>query len=311
MAEKKQIPGKQFSYICEINEKGQRLDALLTDKLEITRSQVKILVDTGQVLVNDEQVKAGYRIKGNESILVTFPRKTEIKLEPENIALDIIYEDQDLMVIHKPADMVVHPGIDSTNGTLVNALLYYSPSLSRVGGALRPGIVHRLDKDTTGLMVVAKNDPTHLFLTKQMLARTTKRHYSALVYGKVEEDQGTISAPIGRNPKERTKMTVVSQGRKAITHYTVKERIGRRFTLVECRLETGRTHQIRVHLESINHPVVGDPVYGNWQQIFECKRQMLHADFLAFEHPHQGWLEFSISLPEDFQQAIKTAKEVS
>lgn len=302
---------EKHEFFCIPDDQEQRLDAYLANKLEITRSQIKLLIDAGNVLVDGQTTKAGYRIRGTESITVIVPKTEEIYLEPEDLPLEIVYEDKLLMVINKPAGMVVYPGVDNPSGTLVNALLHYTKELSTLGGKERPGIVHRLDKDTSGLILIAKNDQTHQFLAEQLQKRTAKRHYLALVHGSLKEEVGIITAPIGRNPRERMKMAVVPEGRKAITHYQVRERIGNKFSLVECRLETGRTHQIRVHLASINHPIVGDLVYGKRQTALKCERQLLHAYYLGFEHPQTGWIDLEIGLPDDFKNVLLEIKEIS
>jgi 23S rRNA pseudouridine1911/1915/1917 synthase len=243
---------------------------------------------------------------------VTIPDPVELNIEPENIPLDIVYEDDDVLVINKPRGMVVHPAVGNMNGTLVNAIMYHcGDRLSSINGVIRPGIVHRIDKDTSGLLMVAKSDKAHLSLSKQLYEHTITRKYTALVQDNIKQDEGTIDLPIGRDPKNRLKKTVNGIGAKdAVTHFTVRERYGE-YTLVECRLETGRTHQIRVHMAYIKHPLVGDPLYGSKKQVFDVNGQLLHAGVLGFVHPETGeYMEFTSELPEEFSQVIdKLRKE--
>ncbi|MGB4140698.1 MAG: RluA family pseudouridine synthase [Limnochordia bacterium] len=300
---------ERWEFTCGEGDAGVRLDLYLAERIGRTRSQVKRLIDTGLVTVNGEAVKAGYALRMSDRVLAVIPPPDPIELEPEHIELEIVYEDEDVAVINKPAGLVVHPGAGNTRSTLVNALLYHCPDLSGIGGKLRPGIVHRLDKDTSGLLVIAKNDWAHQQLSAQIKARAVKRHYLALVHGRVKDASGVIDKPIGRHPHDRKKMAVRDQGRQAVTEYSVKEYCGDRYTLVECRLHTGRTHQIRVHLAAVNHPVVGDPVYGRKHGNLGSKRQLLHACYLAFNHPRRGWMDFHIDLPADFQEALARARK--
>lgn len=288
---------------------GLRLDAYLTSILDQTRSQIRNLIDSNHVFVDKKVVKAGYKLKAGEVVSVTIFKPDELVLKAKNIDIDFIYRDNELAVINKPAGLVVHPGAGNMDNTLVHALLYHCQELSSIGGEARPGIVHRLDKDTTGLMVIAKNDQIHQHLAAQIKAHKVQRHYVTLAHGKFKEFHGEINAPIGRNPKDRKCMAIVATGRSAVTKFVVKENLGRRYSLVECRLETGRTHQIRVHMAAINHPVVGDPIYGLQHHNLGCKRQMLHSFFLGFSHPKLGWMEFQADPPQDFLDAVERARK--
>jgi len=305
----KSQPPELLQFVCNENDVGQRLDQFLAERVQQSRSQIKRLIDDQMVVVNGKSVKAGYRLKLTDEIMVTIPAPTPIELEPEALDIEIIYQDADLAVINKPAGLVVHPGAGNWQHTLVNALLYHCPDLSGIGGKLRPGIVHRLDKDTSGVMVIAKNDAAHQYLAQQIKARKVKRHYLALVHGTITAEQGRIEASIGRHPVERKKMAIREDGREAITQFFVRERIGKAYSLVECHLLTGRTHQIRVHMAGINHPIVGDPVYGRKHGNLGAARQMLHAFYLGFVHPSQQWMEFQVDLPADFQETLMLARQ--
>jgi 23S rRNA pseudouridine1911/1915/1917 synthase len=299
---------------------GERLDRFLADQLtELTRSQVKRLIDDGQVSVAGTVVKAGLKLRGGEAVQVVLPDPEPVEALPEAIPLVVLYEDPHLIVIDKPAHMVVHPAPGHRGGTLVNALLHHCQDLSGIGGALRPGIVHRLDKDTSGVMVSTKDDATHQLLGRQFKAHTICRRYRALVHGLVQNQQGTIDRAIGRHPSQRLKMSgSARRGRRAVTHWEVLRRYDRdRLTLLELTLETGRTHQIRVHLAEMNLPVVGDPLYGSERQgrgltdpvlrrlVGQLHRQFLHACRLGFVHPHNGQsLEFASPLPPELQGII-------
>ncbi len=285
----------------------ERLDVWVAQQIDLSRSQVKQLIDEGFVVVNGEGVKAGYRLRAGDEVQVTVPPPQEIAVKPENIPLEIIYQDSHLAIVNKPKGLVVHPAAGNWEGTLVNALLYHLDDLAGIGGELRPGIVHRLDKDTSGLMIVAKHDEAHRYLASQLKQRRIRRHYLALVHGQVKQEQGTIDAPIGRHPKDRKRMAVVEGGRAAVTHFTVLERFPRH-TLLECRLETGRTHQIRVHLSAIHHPIVGDPVYGRRGDQLGAASQMLHAYYLGFHHLDGKWMEFTKEPPKEFQAAVEKAR---
>ena len=286
-----------------ITDQTGRIDKVLTTlEPEITRSQLKNLINDGHVTVNGQAVKPKYKVQAGDKISLVKPEPQSLELTPENIPLDIVYEDDDVIVVNKPQGMVVHPAPGHPDHTLVNALLYHSP-LSTINGTFRPGIVHRIDKDTSGLLMVAKNDLAHQSLAEQLRNKTNKREYLALVYGQIKEDEGTIDAPLGRNPQDRKKQAVVKGGRHAVTHFKVLKRYDN-FTLVKCILETGRTHQIRVHMKYIGHPLVGDPLYGP-RKVIGKDGQFLHAALLGFKHPRTGKeLVFEAPLPENFQKML-------
>lgn len=286
-----------------ITDQTGRIDKVLTSlEPEITRSQLKNLINDGHVTVNGQAVKPKYKVQAGDKISLVKSEPQSLELTPENIPLDIVYEDDDVIVVNKPQGMVVHPAPGHPNHTLVNALLYHSP-LSTINGTFRPGIVHRIDKDTSGLLMVAKNDLAHQSLAEQLRNKTNKREYLALVYGQIKEDEGTIDAPLGRNPQDRKKQAVVKGGRHAVTHFKVMKRYDN-FTLVKCILETGRTHQIRVHMKYIGHPLVGDPLYGP-RKVIGKDGQFLHAALLGFKHPRTGKeLVFEAPLPENFQKML-------
>ncbi len=285
-------------------EEAVRPDVFLAEKLGKTRSAVKKLIDEGLVTVGGVPVKAGRTLKAGEEISVILPAAKKLDLEPENIPIGIVYQDADIAVINKPQGLTVHAGNGNESHTLVNALLYHLDSLSGINGVVRPGIVHRIDKDTSGLLVVAKNDAAHLSLAGQIQSKTCARIYLALLEGNVKEDSGTIATNIGRSDKNRTMMAVVERGRRAVTHYEVLERFGN-YTLVRFRLETGRTHQIRVHAKYIGHPVVGDPVYGYKNQKFKLNGQLLHAETLSLDHPVTGErMTFHAPLPDYFENVL-------
>ena len=285
-------------------EEAVRPDVFLAEKLGKTRSAVKKLIDDGFVTVGGVPVKAGRTLKAGEEISVILPAAKKLDLEPEDIPIDIVYQDSDIAVIDKPQGLTVHAGNGNESHTLVNALLYRLDSLSGINGVVRPGIVHRIDKDTSGLLVVAKNDAAHLSLAGQIQNKTCARIYLALLEGNVEDDSGTIATNIGRSDKNRTMMAVVERGRRAVTHYEVLERFGN-YTLVRFRLETGRTHQIRVHAKYIGHPVVGDPVYGYKNQKFRLNGQLLHAETLSLDHPVTGErMTFHAPLPDYFENVL-------
>ena len=286
-----------------ITDQTGRIDKVLTIlEPEITRSQLKNLINDGHVTVNGQAVKPKYKVQAGDKISLVKPEPQSLELTPENIPLDIVYEDDDVIVVNKPQGMVVHPAPGHPDHTLVNALLYHSP-LSTINGTFRPGIVHRIDKDTSGLLMVAKNDLAHQSLAEQLRNKTNKREYLALVYGQIKEDEGTIDAPLGRNPQDRKKQAVVKGGRHAVTHFKVIKRYDN-FTLVKCILETGRTHQIRVHMKYIGHPLVGDPLYGP-RKVIGKNGQFLHAALLGFKHPRTGKeMVFEAPLPENFQKML-------
>lgn len=288
-----------------IADKSERLDVFLSEKLDKTRSAVKKLVDDGEITVNGNKVKAGRTLKIGEEISVNIPDPVKLDLEAENIPLDIIYQDKDIAIINKPQGMTVHAGNGTHGSTLVNALLYHLDSLSGINGVIRPGIVHRIDKDTSGLLVVAKNDAAHLSLSEQIKNKTCHRIYLALLEGTVKQNDGVIDTFIGRSDKNRTMMAVKDSGRRAVTHYKVLKRY-KEFTFAEFKLETGRTHQIRVHCKYIGHPIVGDPVYGYEKQKFKLNGQLLHAWKLELTHPSTGErMSFEAPLPDYFQAVLQ------
>ena len=270
--------------------------------LQFSRSQLKRWIDDGTVTVNGQTVKAKYQLQAGDRVVIEPETPVEIDLEPENIPLDIVYEDDDVLVVNKPQGMVVHPAPGHPNHTLVNALMYHAP-LSSINGELRPGIVHRIDKDTSGLLMVAKTDRAHRSLTAQLKEKSNLREYVALVHGVIKENEGTIDAPLARSPKDRKKQAVVVGGRHAVTHFRVLKRY-QHYTLVACRLETGRTQQIRVHMKYINHPLAGDSLYGP-RKTLPGHGQYLHARLLGFEHPVTGEeMVFTASLPDYFEQML-------
>ena len=286
-------------------DKSERLDVFLSEKLDKTRSAVKKLVDDGEITVGGNKVKAGRTLKIGEEISVSIPDPVKLDLEAENIPLDIIYQDKDIAIINKPQGMTVHAGNGTHGSTLVNALLYHLDSLSGINGVIRPGIVHRIDKDTSGLLVVAKNDAAHLSLSEQIKNKTCHRIYLALLEGTVKQNDGIIDTFIGRSDKNRTMMAVKDSGRRAVTHFKVLKRY-KEFTFAEFRLETGRTHQIRVHCKYIGHPIVGDPVYGYEKQKFKLNGQLLHAWKLELTHPSTGErMSFEAPLPDYFQAVLQ------
>lgn len=281
-----------------------RLDKSLTENVnDLSRSRAKNLIEDGLVLVDGQKKKAKYDVKAGEVIQVSIPEPETINVEPENINIDIVYEDDDVIVVNKPQGMVVHPSPGHPNHTLVNALLYHSP-LSTINGTYRPGIVHRIDKDTSGLLMVAKNNYAHESLSKQLKDKSNIREYIALVHGNIKENSGVINAPIGRSKKDRKKQAVVDDGKNAVTHFKVLERFGGEYTLVSCVLETGRTHQIRVHMKYIGYPLAGDPLYGP-KNTLKGNGQFLHAKKLGFVHPKTSeQMIFEKPLPEIFEQTI-------
>ncbi len=285
----------------------ERIDSYLSKNLDISRSKAsKLILDN--VLVNGKKVKNSYIVKKDDKITISEYQEEEIKAVPEKMDLDILYEDDDVIVVNKANGVVVHPAIGNTNHTLVNGLLYHSKSLSKNNGEFRPGIVHRIDAYTTGLLMIAKNDKAHEILAKQLSEKKTYRKYIALVWGVINNDTGTIDAPIGRDVNDRKKMAVKADGKEAITHFRVLKRY-KNATLIELRLETGRTHQIRVHLNYINHPVVNDPVYGK-RKLIDDTGQCLHAKALGFNHPKTGkYMEFECDLPECFTNILKKFEE--
>ncbi len=298
--------------ILQVHEEdaGQRADVWLTDQLEpMTRSAVQRLLAEGQVLREGRVLAKNSRLSGGERLEITLPDPEPVDVLPQNIPLDIVYEDDDVIVVNKPKGLVVHPAPGHPDGTLVNALMYHcGDSLSGIGGELRPGIVHRIDRDTSGLLIAAKNDVAHQKLAAQLQDHTLARTYHCIVTGRLREDSGTVNAPIGRHPVERKKMAVVANGRPAVTHWKVLERFPG-FTYVECRLETGRTHQIRVHMAYLGHPIWGDTVYGGKKPVPGLQGQCLHAVGLRFLHPRTGEpVELCCALPEEFQAKLRSLR---
>lgn len=290
------------------DEQGERLDKYLAGLLpDVSRSFIQKLLKQQQVTVNSNIVKANYLIKENDSVSICVPEAVEPEIIPENIPLDILYEDNDVLVVNKPKNMVVHPAPGHYSGTLVNAVMFHcKDNLSGINGVLRPGIVHRIDKDTTGSLIICKNDIAHNSLAVQLKEHSIQRKYVAIVHGILKEDEGTINAPIGRNPNDRMKMAVnPKNGKDAITHYKVLKRL-KNYTYIECVLETGRTHQIRVHMASINHPLLGDQVYGPAKCPYKLEGQTLHAKVLGFIHPTTSeYIEVSAPLPEYFEKLLQ------
>ena len=286
---------------------GVRLDVFLAgSNAELTRSRIQKLISDGNIMVNGSTVKANYKLRQGDKIELELPPPKDTELKAEEIPLDIVYEDEHMLVVNKPQGMVVHPAAGNLEGTLVNALMAHcGDNLSGINGEIRPGILHRIDKDTSGLLLVAKDDRAHLGLSEQIKAHSLTREYMALVHGKIKEDSGTIDAPIGRDPKDRKKMTITNKNsREAVTHFFVLERFDK-YTLVRCRLETGRTHQIRVHMSKNGHPIVGDPVYGRKKEEFKLSGQLLHARKVGFIHPVSGeYMEFEKSAPDYFEEVL-------
>lgn len=288
------------------NDAGGRLDAYLAGRLpEISRSYVKKLIEEDRVLVNGESAKSKLKTAPGMVITVKLPEPEPLSATPKNLPLDIIYEDEDILIINKAKDMVVHPAPGNREDTLVNALLYHCGDLSDINGVIRPGIVHRIDKDTTGLLAVAKNNHAHLSLAEQLKSHSMERIYEAVVEGIIKEDRGIVDAPIGRHPVDRKKMAVTpGRGKMAVTHFEVISRLSGA-THVRCRLETGRTHQIRVHMAYIKHPVYGDPLYGASSKNAVTSGQMLHARFLRLKHPSTGeYMQFEAELPDEFTKLL-------
>ena len=287
------------------NEAGQRADVVLAAMLELTRSNMQKLLDEGRAVKGSKVIKSNYKVKLGDEIIVTLPEPQPLDVQPENIPLDIIYEDEDVVVVNKACGMVVHPAAGNYSGTLVNALLYHCKNLSGINGVIRPGIVHRLDKDTSGIMICAKNDAAHVSLSEQIQSKTAQRTYLAVVRGNIKTDSGVIETQISRDKDDRKKMAVVKEGgRNAITEYEVVERFGK-YTIVKCKLKTGRTHQIRVHMEYLGYPLVGDPKYSPMKTPFSINGQALHSLTLAFDHPRTGErMEFEAKLPEDLHKIV-------
>ncbi|MDD4045949.1 MAG: RluA family pseudouridine synthase [Tissierellia bacterium] len=298
---------KEIILISDVENK--RIDVYISERLSESRNSIQKLIGDGNITVNERGVKANYKVKINDKIKAVIPPPVILDVEAENIALDIVYEDDDLAVVNKPQGMVVHPSAGHYSGTLVNGLMYHLKNLSTINGVMRPGIVHRLDKNTSGLMLVAKNDRAHNFLAKCLKEHSINRIYYALVQGNIKEDEGEINAPLGRSEKDRKKRTVTNKNSKeAITNFWVVERYGN-YTLVKLKLKTGRTHQIRVHMKHISHPVVGDDVYGSKSNKFGLEGQLLHSKILGFVHPTTGkYMEFESELPDYFLKVLKKIK---
>ncbi|MCI7628745.1 MAG: RluA family pseudouridine synthase [Blautia glucerasea] len=300
------------TYCVSEEECGLRIDRYLAEKnADLSRSYIQKLLKNQEISVNGIPVKANYKVQQEDQILLTVPELTEPDILPEDIPLDILYEDEDLMVVNKPKGMVVHPSAGHLSGTLVNAILYHCQGhLSGINGIMRPGIVHRIDMDTTGAILVCKSDFAHKDLAKQLKEHTIKRRYRAIVSGNLKEDTGRIEGPIGRHPIDRKKMAInYKNGKDAVTHYQVLERFGNA-TYVECRLETGRTHQIRVHMASKGHPLLGDQVYGSARNPYHLQGQALHAMILGFVHPRSGeYMEFEAPLPEYFIKLLEKLRK--
>lgn len=300
-----------MNYHISEQEAGERLDVFLTKSMiNTSRSTVQRLINSGDVTVNEKVVKSNYKVQNLDSIKVSIPEIKPLELIPEEIPLTVLYEDHDIIIVNKSRGMVVHPAVGNYNGTLVNALLEHCEDLSGINGVARPGIVHRLDKDTSGVMVVAKSDRAHVSLAKQIKDRTASRRYLAIVYGNIKEDQGVIKAPIGRHPSDRKKMAVTFvNSKEATTKFRVIERFGA-YTLVECKLLTGRTHQIRVHMTYIGHSVVGDPKYGPGRMPFPIIGQALHSAELKITHPvTEEIMVFTAPLPEDMEAILKELRQ--
>ncbi|MCY8232683.1 RluA family pseudouridine synthase [Priestia endophytica] len=288
----------------EESQAGQRLDKVLSSSIEGSRTQIQQWIKDGNVKVNESKAKGNYKVKVNDTIVIEIPEPEPLDVVPEEMDLDIYYEDEDVLVVNKPRGMVVHPAPGHVSGTLVNGLMAHCKDLSGINGVMRPGIVHRIDKDTSGLLMVAKNDLAHESLVSQLVAKTVTRRYKAIVHGEIAHENGTIDAPIGRDKKDRQSMTVTNENsRDAVTHFKVLERF-KDFTFVECQLETGRTHQIRVHMKYIGFPLAGDPKYGP-KKTLDIDGQALHAGILGFDHPRTGeYKEFEAPLPKEFSDLL-------
>ena len=298
---------EKIELIVEESDEGMRIDQYISDNIsQLSRTYIKKLIDDSKITVNGKEVKASYKLQGKDEVLINLPEPELLEIEPQNIPIDIVYEDNHVLVVNKPQGMVVHPAPGNYKDTLVNALLYHIDKLSDINGVLRPGIVHRIDKDTSGLLVVAKSDLAHKSLSVQLKEHTITRKYTALVEGIIQEETGIVDAPIGRHVKDRKKMTVTDRNAKdAKTHFKVLKRFSK-YTLIECKLETGRTHQIRVHMSYIGHPVVGDLTYGLKRQKLYSKGQLLHASTIGFTHPETGeYVEFSCPIPEYFEKVLQ------
>ena len=301
---------EEKKFVCSADLKGMRIDKAISELCpEISRSYGAKLIEDKNVLINGKCAKASTKLSEGDEIALNLPEPETLQVKAQDIKLDIVYEDSCLIVINKPVDMVVHPSAGHEDGTLVNALMAHcGENLSAINGVMRPGIVHRIDRDTTGLLVVAKGDAAHENLSAQLKERTLKRRYFAIVHNNITEDKGTVSAPLGRNPNDRKKMAVVKDGREAVTHFEVLERFGR-YTYVALDLDTGRTHQIRVHMKHIGHPLLGDKTYGVRKEEYNLPGQMLHAGRIGFIHPESGeYMEFTAPLPEIFEKTLNNIR---
>ena len=295
----------RFQITEEMEE--ERIDKCMSMLIDsLSRSYIQKLIKEEAVFVNGRPVKGSYRVKSDDEVFFCLPEAVEPDIEPENIPLDILYEDNDVLVVNKPKGMVVHPAAGHYSGTLVNALMYHcGSSLSGINGCMRPGIVHRIDRDTTGSLIVCKNDKAHNCIAGQLKEHSINRHYLAICHGVLKEEEGTIDKPIGRHPTDRKKMAINDRGKRAVTHYKVLKRF-ERFTLIECVLETGRTHQIRVHMASIGHPLLGDEVYSSQKTPYKLQGQTLHAKTLGFIHPSTGeYMEIDAPLPDYFTHLLE------
>lgn len=298
---------KKYFFCITEDMEDERVDKCLNELIgSLSRSYIQKLLADGSITVNDKKIKSSYRVKTDDQIRVILPPAITPNITPEDITLDVLYEDDDVIIINKPKGMVVHPAPGHYSGTLVNALLFHCQGqLSGINGILRPGIVHRIDRDTTGSIIACKNDAAHACIAEQLKEHTIVRRYHAIVHGSIKEDEGTIHTLIGRHPTERKKMAVLKSGGKdAITHYKVLKRFGK-FTYIECRLETGRTHQIRVHMAHIGHPLLGDTIYGSKACPYKLEGQTLHAKILGFHHPGTNeYIEIDAPLPEYFEKLL-------
>jgi len=300
---------EKYEFNVEAEQNGMRIDKFLKENTELTRTYIQKLIEEEHILVNDNKTKSNYKLKTGEIVKLTIPDAVDLEAKPEDIPLDVVYEDSDVIVVNKPKGLVVHPGSGNPDHTLVNALLFHCKDLSGINGVLRPGIVHRIDKDTTGLLVACKNDKAHLAIAEQLQDKTCYRKYYALVHGVIPHEHGTIEAPIGRDKKNRQNMTVTDENsRDAVTHFKVVERF-KNYTFIECRLETGRTHQIRVHMEFIKHPIVGDYKYSI-RKTLDTNGQMLHAYELSFIHPStKERVTFNAPLPQYFLDILEQIRK--
>ncbi len=298
---------QQLNFKILKQDEDKRIDSFLNSSLEdISRSRIQKLIEDNEILVNNKPINKNYKLKENDTILINIEEPKEINILPENIHLNIVYEDNDVILINKPQNMVVHPANGHYSGTLVNALMYHcKDNLSGINGVMRPGIVHRIDKDTSGILIVAKNDKAHQSLASQLENHSMTRVYYAIVYNNLKNDTGTIDAPIGRHPIDRKKMAVTDKnGKRAVTHYEVLKRF-KKYTFIKLKLETGRTHQIRVHMSYIGNPLLGDTVYGKEKQPFKLLGQVLHAKVLGFIHPITNeYMEFETELPQYFKELL-------